>query len=251
MVTMVAANEDILTVVDEGITDAEKSNSQSSTIPDASTWDQLTQTYRLVYAEYYATSEGANELIELKKNSNKGDFIIPYEMKFSPGKGRGVFSKGFVRKGQTLVQGEDRTVDFEEEKDWRKFLSLLPSALARDVVSWAYVQEDDEQVQEGDPDPKYVVSLDLYAASLMNHGDTTTSPSEHGADVPTSSSSSSSSLANIREHNCSLYAARDIEPGEELMIDYTSFHIKDHDLIWFDQIRSQLFTEEFGFDVLS
>jgi len=85
----------------------------------------------------------------------------------------------------------------------------------------------------------------------MNHGDTDTSPSEHGADVPTSSSSSSSLLANVREHDGFQYAVRDIEPGEELLIDYTSFHIKDHDLIWFDQIRSQLFTEEFGFDFLS
>mmetsp|Transcript_46699 Transcript_46699/g.47459 ORF Transcript_46699/g.47459 Transcript_46699/m.47459 type:complete len:93 (+) Transcript_46699:3-281(+) len=83
----------------------------------------------------------------------------------------------------------------------------------------------------------------------MNHGDTTTVL--HNDLL--FSSSSSLSFANIYQKNSNYdyLASRDIQSGDEFLVDYTKFHIKNHKLDWFDTMRNELFPEDHGFQVLS
>uniref|UniRef100_A0A7S1BAF0 SET domain-containing protein n=1 Tax=Corethron hystrix TaxID=216773 RepID=A0A7S1BAF0_9STRA len=216
-------------------------------LPDESTWEQLNRAHRQVFAKYYDAAATTDEKKDDRdpnpsesfgSEDANGGFVVLHDVGISPGKGRGVFSREFVRKDDPVVSDGPVAV-FETERDWREFLARLPPALVRDVVAWAYVVENPDDVAEGEPDPDHAVQLDLYAGSLMNHGD---SPSPGG--------NPDGEAANVYCADV-LRASRDIQPGEEFLIDYKSFHIKDHDLDWFEEIRNQLFTEDFGFDGLS
>ena len=215
--------------------------SQSGNIPNASTWEQLTQSYRRVHAEYYGPGEGCSD----SEAAARGGFVVPHRAQSSPRKGTDIFSAGAVGRGQAVVQ-DGPTAEFETEAEWRRFLALLPPALARDVASWAYVVENPEDLAgAGDLDTGHVVMLDLYAGSAMNHGHT--APAIAAA---------SPEFANLMYEDDDgddgvLRASRDIGPGEEFLIDYTLFHIKDHKLTWFDRVRNELFTEAFEFNLLS
>jgi len=274
-------------------------NNNVSSIPNESTWKLLRETYERVFtdgdydntddylyedfADYFNSDYDDDSWYAfdyhryyLNRSKNTGGFIVPYEVKHHPSlieKGRGVFSTGFIPKDSIIFPNFSRpSALFWTEDVWRKFLTSLPLDLARDVTQWAYVVQDETDIEKKYPNPNHVVCLDLFAGSLMNHGDTTMS------------SSSSSSLANIYERKGSskytmesnypgytmdslsfdeleehqkmlgtgdYLASRDIQPGEEFLVDYKSFHIKNHRLDWFDSIRNEIFTEDHGFNVLS
>jgi len=164
-------------------------------------------------------------------------------------KGRGVFSTGFIPKDGTVLDSNEHHAFFGSEAIWRQFLTLLPLDLAKDVTQWAYVVKDETDVLNEHPDPSHVVCLDMFAGSLMNHGDTTTVLHN---DLLLSSSSSLS-LANIYQNKShdDYFASYDIQPGDEFLVDYKKFHIKNHKLDWFDTMRNELLTEDHGFKVLS
>eukprot|EP00588_Corethron_pennatum_P011543 CAMPEP_0194273520 /NCGR_PEP_ID=MMETSP0169-20130528/6846_1 /TAXON_ID=218684 /ORGANISM="Corethron pennatum, Strain L29A3" /LENGTH=251 /DNA_ID=CAMNT_0039016501 /DNA_START=98 /DNA_END=853 /DNA_ORIENTATION=- len=208
-------------------------------IPNESTWNLLQQAYQRVL------SDADDDRDDDDREPTQGGFVVSYRVKHSPHKGRGVFSEDFVRKGDVVIK-TGPVANFYTEDEWRKFLAQLPSALARDVAQWAYIVPESYD----DPETDHSVMLDLYAGSLMNHGDTALLP-------PHSSSSANdpnmnSSLANtVSSSDGNIYASRDIESGEEFLTDYKLFHIKNHQLNWFDSIRNQLFTEDHGFKILS
>ena len=149
--------------------------------------------------------------------------------------GRGLFTKQAVAKGQPVYQNR-RAGIFRSEMEWRRFLELLPTDILRhDVVLWSYVLawRDDEDDEDEDP---FVVALDLDEGSLMNHGaltdiESTSVLSSHGKHAL-----SSAAIANVQSgDNDYLVAVRDIEAGEEILCDYSTFHMPDHDLTWYRQ----------------
>jgi len=208
-------------------------------IPNESTWNLLHQAYRRVL------SDADDDRDDDEREPTQGGFVVSHRVRHSPQKGRGVFSEEFVRKGDVVIK-TGPVANFWTEDEWRKFLAHLPSALARDVAQWAYVVPDSYD----DPEADHSVMLDLYAGSLMNHGDTTPLPphSSSSADHPPRNSS----LSNIvSSSDGNQYASRDIQAGEEFLTDYKLFHIKNHKLNWFDSIRNQHFNEDHGFKILS
>jgi len=265
-------------------------NHNVSSIPNEATWKLLRETYERVftnaeyddsnddyqyqeYADYFNSDYDDDSWYAfdyhnyyIDRSKRKGGFVVPYEVKNHPShieKGRGVFSTGFIPKDSIIIPNFSRpSAFFWTEAVWREFLTSLPLELARDVTQWAYVVQDETDIEKKEPKPNHVVCLDMFAGSLMNHGDTTITAS-HNNDLLSSSSSSSSPLANIyeRKGNSDYYemqsgigdylASRDIHPGDEFLVDYKSFHIKNHRLDWFDSIRNEIFTEDHGFNVLS
>eukprot|EP00568_Trieres_chinensis_P012881 CAMPEP_0183296544 /NCGR_PEP_ID=MMETSP0160_2-20130417/4046_1 /TAXON_ID=2839 ORGANISM="Odontella Sinensis, Strain Grunow 1884" /NCGR_SAMPLE_ID=MMETSP0160_2 /ASSEMBLY_ACC=CAM_ASM_000250 /LENGTH=230 /DNA_ID=CAMNT_0025458163 /DNA_START=71 /DNA_END=763 /DNA_ORIENTATION=+ len=163
---------------------------------DQSTWVLLRETYRDIVGL---------ELSSIPNHHDSG-FFIPYEVHLTDGKGRGVFATEKITKGQK-VWTERHTAQFHEdqEEEFRSFLAAIPYELACDILQWAYVQKKDGS---------YAASVDLDDCSYLNHA-------RDGN--------------NVVETWDATVAGRDIEVGEELLTDYTSFD-EDGKLIWFDDL---------------
>lgn len=120
-------------------------------------------------------------------------------------RGRGVYAAERIKKG-TLVWNEVHTATFLNAQELQDFLRPLDYDLQCDVLLWAYVEKETNDV-----------TLALDPASFMNHGE---GQEDNNLDV-----------------NCA--AIRDIEIGEELLQDYSSFiGFSDNARVeWFYRIR--------------
>ena len=187
-------------------------------IPDEQSWKHLSTAYQMVKANSEDPSDSL--LLKTPASNGRGGFQVAFEVKRSEERGRGIYSTALIKKDTEVWNGS--FARFREESEWRQFLSYLPPVLARDVVMWAYVTEDEDE--------RHIVGLDLGEGSLVNHGDT----------VRDENRKDGTHYANLVERSDRLYAARDIQPGEELLCDYHHFFLKDHDLYWFDDIQKEL-----------
>eukprot|EP00546_Thalassionema_frauenfeldii_P013733 CAMPEP_0178919500 /NCGR_PEP_ID=MMETSP0786-20121207/14470_1 /TAXON_ID=186022 /ORGANISM="Thalassionema frauenfeldii, Strain CCMP 1798" /LENGTH=236 /DNA_ID=CAMNT_0020593435 /DNA_START=42 /DNA_END=752 /DNA_ORIENTATION=+ len=132
---------------------------------------------------------------------------VPYEVKEGT-RGRGVFMTEPVKKG-TQIWEEYHHAEFQSEKKFRKFMKKIPFALQCEILLWAY------------PQGKKRASVDLDEGSFVNHGDT----------------------EEVRNFDLDGRASRDIEVGEELLMDYSAF-ITYNKNKWFDEIRSAAWAEK-------
>lgn len=196
-------------------------------IPDEETWRMIHEAYKTVKGTTDPDDEFLYQAIDAKDNG----FKIPFKVRQSPGKGRGIFCTEFVPKGVCVCQ--DRSGRFYTEKQWREFLSLLPHDLAKDCVDWAYCEEH-KGVK--------AVHLDLCEAALTNHG-----KPQHSRWAKLRCFSKSGERANLKEKliddKWCYVAARDLEAGEELLCDYEDFHDYDDPLPWFDSIWDDFFPD--------
>mmetsp|Transcript_7058 Transcript_7058/g.10304 ORF Transcript_7058/g.10304 Transcript_7058/m.10304 type:complete len:237 (-) Transcript_7058:35-745(-) len=132
---------------------------------------------------------------------------VPYEVKEGK-RGRGVVMTGFVEEG-TQIWEEYHHAEFRSEKRFRKFMKKLPYALQCEILLWAY------------PQGRKRASVDLDEGSFINH----------------SNDEEERNFANSGR------ASRDIQAGEELLMDYGSF-IAYNQNKWFDEIRSAAWAEK-------
>mmetsp|Transcript_37908 Transcript_37908/g.77356 ORF Transcript_37908/g.77356 Transcript_37908/m.77356 type:complete len:211 (-) Transcript_37908:252-884(-) len=168
-----------------------------------STWDFLQNTYRdSVEEEWSSIPPGPED-----------SFQVPYEVRQSNGKGRGIYAREKVNKGQLVWLPTETAIFFaDQEEEFRYFLSELPYDLACDVIQWAYVFQEEDDV--------FACGVDLGNGSFMNHG------------------KAKDDMNVVSREDGGMVASRDIEVGEEILADYTSFH-EIGQLSWFDYLAKE------------
>ncbi len=143
---------------------------------------------------------------------NTHGLCIPYVIRTTPNKGRGLFADTFIPEGTTVwrhVAGQYAVFD---ERSLRALLSNLPDNEAVYVLTHIHCMPEF---------PGYMVWV-FDDGELINHSDqptllTHTRPGYN--EVSAAASTKEVSTALLGNH-FTLVAARDIEEGEELSIDY-------------------------------
>ena len=138
---------------------------------------------------------------KLPRNEDNSGMLVPYIVKDDGPKGRSLYASEKIPKG-TKVWKSKYFVRFWDKEQYTTFLQLLPPELQCDVLLWTYGSEE-----------QAFMALDV--GSYVNHG--------VGSEV------------NIDEATITL---RDIQPGEELLQDYSGYVGVDQTL-WFDEIRDK------------
>lgn len=180
-------------------------------------WEHLRQIYHdVMQTEKIASSFSLND--------RSSAFRVNVTVQASPGRGRGIFAKERIAAGTWVWQeSRETTVRFETGKDYRRFLAAVPESLRCDMVEFSYVQDIGQEAQESnDPsllDPpssvwgtrELVISIDLEDGAFINGNWDEDENIEYVKD---------------REGG-HIIAIRDIEPEEELIIEYDDFAIED------------------------
>lgn len=166
-------------------------------IHEKSTWIKL--------REAYITAVGAeNATIHVPIREESG-FHVPYYVTHSPANGRGVYAKYPISKGQKVWQGWNATsAYFKTGDEFRNFLNLVGNGVVCDLLIWCYptflnITKNIESLRIG---------CDLDEGSLIN-------------EVDSSTIQNIEIFANATDEY--LYANRDIEAGEELLMRYADF----------------------------
>ncbi|EJK45559.1 hypothetical protein THAOC_35822 [Thalassiosira oceanica] len=194
-------------------------------IHDASTWAELRSVYEDVVGSERSSITSASRNLDADKRSfmrpSSVDVSTLLQVKEIPGKGRGLVASRDIEKGEHLwsdvylgeflqkvnnlallpgynqaLPSRYRAATFHKRADLNRFLAVLPTELACDVILWTYQSDD-----EGD-DFYYSVHLDL--GTFCNHGGAEGTNIEwiHGDVVDTA------------------IASRKIAAGEEILCNY-------------------------------
>jgi hypothetical protein len=89
-------------------------------VHDKSTWMML----RTVYHSIVGASRATIPL------SARHGFVVAHKVKYSEGRGRGVFAEEDIKKGQLVYSGEQQVAEFTSGSDYRRFLQSIPKDLA-------------------------------------------------------------------------------------------------------------------------
>jgi SET domain len=146
-------------------------------------------------------------------------FSVDVEATQADEKGRGVFAVSPIKKG-ALVWSTKMTARFGRGSDYRRFLASIRDDLACDVLQWAYVQslefEDSETT-------KAFISVDLDDGSFINSYNL----EEHEEGGPNIGCDPEVAKEFPGACKQNYFALRDIEEGEELLLDYSEFAIQE------------------------
>ena len=226
LISTVVPNIIVATNVIEGCAKLKEDDTLQS-IPGKAFWIQL----RDAYVESVGQDESTIDWIP--SSSSKSDdsatehlsgFMIPYEVKITPGKGRSVHTKQFVPKG-TPVWNPKYGAYFRKQEKFESFLTKLTWEQACDALQWCFAINECVAINEKagyEVDCKYddydiIVGCSLDESSMINHGSLELGESNMSFDVELQAS----------------VALRDIQAGEELIEDYDEY---DDDLEWFDNL---------------
>jgi hypothetical protein len=175
-----------------------------SPIFDQETWYFLRDAYRrAVHPE--------NSSISFEKKSG---MKVPYEVRLSPGKGRGLFTTEKIKKDVTIWEST-MTGKFPDEISWRRYLSTIPYDLACESIVWSYVWRRDENDENA-------VYIDLDDGALMNHYN------------------EGKEMNAIQTPEGFFVTTRDIEEGEEIIISYDGL---TSDIDWYEAIENKAWIE--------
>ena len=178
-----------------------------------------------------SSSELSESSESLKASLFKTAFQIPFEVRQSPGMGRGIYTLTDVKKGQ-LLYDFSQTAQYRDANEFAEFLRIITPHLACDVLMWSYVQDLSEGYTEkmsNDYGP-FRIMTDLDPGSFCNNGGTSKG---NMAWIITSPTSTTSTTTNRKTapiigrydtvKSAPLVALRDIEAGEELLCIYSQF----------------------------
>lgn len=199
---------DWLTFSLDDFSDALQCNAKHSptdvrTIHDAATWRQLRETYNDVVGSARSSIERARTdvdsgiVIEDVVAAQDADFLQAMQI---PTKGRGIVATRDIKEGEQMWS-DMYLASFYDSRDLNRFLAVLPTELACDIILWTY-EHDDENPED------FYFSVDLDLGTFCNDGGTDDSNVEWGFE-PTVSTA---------------YASRDIKAGEEILCDYEDDH---------------------------
>lgn len=196
--------------------DHKQTQIEGAPIPDANTWSLM----RSVYKEVKGNSDPCDKDLWKAVAANPNGLTVPYAVKQTRHKGRGLFCVEDIPKGTVVCNGLSGR--FQTEDQWRRFLGLLPPELAKDSVDWALVDEDSDSEEE-------MVYIDFCDVVFLNHG----GMKEGKANVKSK---------DFRDGGWGMVATRDIVAGEELLCDYSQCGLGyDHSLEWYHKIHQEYY----------
>lgn len=118
---------------DEIMTDLQCDYQEEREIHDPDVWIGMREAYISVVGEDQATVElDASRTFETA-------FQVPFEVRQSPGMGRGLFALEDISKGM-IMYDFSQSAQFRNEFEFKEFLRILKPDLACDVLMWSYVQ---------------------------------------------------------------------------------------------------------------
>ncbi len=137
---------------------------------------------------------------------------IPYTIRETPDKGRGVFADAAIPKGSTVWRHVPGQYAVYDERSLKALVSNMPDSEAMYVLTHIHCMPEF---------PEYMIRV-FDDGELINHADqptllTHTRPGYAECLAVTSTEDVSRALLG---HHFALVAARDIEKGEELTLDY-------------------------------
>jgi len=146
-----------------------------------------------------------------------------------PDKGRGVFATEAIPYGALVVDLDNGSTGFFKKRQaWRRLAESLPNETACNMLEWTFIQnlkplnETDTDVRNG-----LTIFIAFDESNLMNNADW----DEVTANIKCGSppQEDGGAWGECRLH---YYAARDIAPGEELLISYGEFEGADQQDWW-------------------
>jgi len=72
---------------------------------------------------------------------DKTGYRVQYEVRVTPGRGRGIFALAAIPAG-TMVSSDEKDVVFADEAHFRRFLALAPAERYCDILQWSYCERD-------------------------------------------------------------------------------------------------------------
>jgi hypothetical protein len=202
---------------------------------DPDTWIGMREAYISVVGKQQATVElDAHRTFETA-------FQIPFEVRQSPGMGRGIFALKDVPKGG-LLYDFSQSAQFRKGLEFAEFLRILKPNLACDVLMWSYTQYFGEGLYSSKAQSKDNLRIvtDLDPGSFCNNGGTSegnmawlNDSGEVAEGDIGDGKTDNPPHANIKRKNGSvrndavksspLVATRDIQKGDELLCMYNQF----------------------------
>eukprot|EP00978_Attheya_sp_CCMP212_P013876 scaffold34967_cov58-Attheya_sp.AAC.1 len=176
----------------------------TSPILDQATWELLQDAYR------HAVQPEHNSTIALDPKSG---FLVPYEVRMIPGKGRGIFATEKIKSGEGVIIWKTiQVAKFTDKLSWQRFLSSIPYEIACDACQWSYTYRVKHEKQNS-------LFLDLDDGALLNEA-------------------SANEEINVEETREGSYVPlRDIEAGEEIIITYSGL---SDNIDWYKHIKQQV-----------
>lgn len=149
-------------------------------------------------------------------------FRMAYEAKQSPGKGRGVFAKQDVKKGE-LIYNSTQTARFDNGHAFKAFIMGLEPGFACDVLQWAFVidmqnYDEDNYSKRDDDNMELFISVDLDPGCFCNDG---------GGELSNAGCDREAVEGVPGGCRSNFFALRDIKAGEELLCVYGEFVEQD------------------------
>mmetsp|Transcript_14069 Transcript_14069/g.21966 ORF Transcript_14069/g.21966 Transcript_14069/m.21966 type:complete len:371 (-) Transcript_14069:83-1195(-) len=271
--TAIVQDEDEDDTFDHDFTKCPNPRDDNTMLPiwGPSAYELLQSKYRQVVGEKLSSITKVTEDGDSSRYSSKSGVLVPVEIRKSPGKGRGVHALTRIPKGTKVWDPQQHAI-FYYEDDFLEFLSLLPFQLACDVLVWAYVEEncpedpdtiaelEKEGFDEDEDECIFVVAVELDESSTFNSIAQINFHKKKIPQIPGLSSckdlirqsqidGTTTGVYDDRVEQCNMkdpsdayYAMRDIEAGQELLIDYGTMN-EDEDLVWFEDL-----TDSAGFD---
>lgn len=153
---------------------------------------------------------------------------IPYTVRETPDKGRGVFAGAAISRGSIIwrhVAGQYAVFD---ERSLKALLSNLSDSEAVYVLTHIHCMPEF---------PEYMIWA-FDEGELINHSDQPTMLTHAGSgyDEVSAATSTEDALSALQGNHFTLVAARDIEEGEELTLDYNN---DPNDPQYFDTLWEQ------------
>jgi len=180
-------------------------------------WDLM----RTAYASIVSPEKSS--LPSQEEDKKRSGFHVAFEAKQAKEKGRGIFAKEKIKKGQK-VWSTLQTARFDDGNDYRKFIASIPVDLACDVLQWAYVQA----IIEDSDREKPLISVDIDPGSFLNSFEDYSyedySHDEWGPNIGCDPDAAKDEPGGCRQN---YFALRDIDADEELILDYGEFAISD------------------------
>ena len=162
--------------------------------------------------------------------------LVPYNCKAraTAGEGRRLYATKPIPKGTMIIQC-NRELRFDAHDEWKAFVACIPDVkLKSDVARWAWPTQSDSGGQW--------VMLSLDDGSLTNHcARPTMGPHWSESDSDPDDSDSTDVRVRIGRQMIpsvqNTFALRDIEPGEELCDNYSTYGA-DESKHWFGNVSA-------------
>jgi hypothetical protein len=178
-------------------------------IPTQETWIMMRNAYRRI------VEPGRSSILP---TDEKNGFHVPYKVdNVNDKKGRGVFATAPIKKGTLVWSSHKRqSARFFDGDSYRQFVAAIPVDLACDIMRFSYVQDF------GPPhSPELAICTDLDEGALINDQMYVW---DMEANVGCMLRQSYKHPGGCKEN---FFALRDINAGEELVVNYSFFAMAD------------------------